>query len=96
MTHDGTAEQPGRGMRMSSAVMFVADLAAAIDFYSELLEMRPTVSNGAAALLVNGDGCQLYLRAMSPRAQHPLGGLGVQYVIWTAPYEQVLMRCERS
>lgn len=80
---------------LASTVVFVHDLAASVSFYRELLTMRVTVENDTAALLANTAGYQLYLRAMGPHAQHTLGGVGVQYVIWTAPDQQDLLRCER-
>jgi hypothetical protein len=47
-----------------------------------------------AALLTSVDGTQLILRAMGGGV-HSLGGVGVQYVIWTAPSREDLDRCER-
>jgi hypothetical protein len=80
---------------LASTVMFVHDLAASVSFYRELLTMQVTVENDTAALLTNAAGYQLYLRSMGPHAQHTLGGVGVQYVIWTAPSQEDLVRCER-
>jgi hypothetical protein len=89
---DGEAQAP----RLSTAVMFVHDLDASVSFYSEILQMTTTVREPTAALLVNAASCQLCLRQMGPRTPHPLGGIGVQYVIWTAPSRQDLQRCERA
>ncbi len=47
-----------------------------------------------AALLTSVNGTQLILRAMGGGV-HSLGGVGVQYVIWTAPSREDLDRCER-
>src|SRR5439155_1687443 len=41
------------------------------------------------------DGTQLILWAMGHGAAHPLGSVGVQYVIWTAAGPEDLDRCER-
>jgi catechol 2,3-dioxygenase-like lactoylglutathione lyase family enzyme len=82
------------GPRLASAVMFVTDLDASIHFYSELLRLELTLQTTTAALLVSPDGFQLYLRSMGPHAHHALGGIGVQYVIWTAVDDKDLSRCE--
>ncbi|MEO7015146.1 MAG: VOC family protein, partial [Leifsonia sp.] len=63
-------------------------------FYQELLGLEATVRGDEAALLVSPDGYQLYLRSMGKRAQHPLGGIGVQYLVWPAESEEDLRRCE--
>jgi hypothetical protein len=38
---------------------------------------------------------QLYLRRMGPNALHPLGHVGIRYLIWTAEDAADLDRCER-
>lgn len=75
--------------------MFVQDLDESMIFYRGLLSMEVTVRSTSAALLASADGFQLYLRSMGPNAGHPLGGVGVQYVIWTARDHEDLRRCER-
>ena len=47
------------------------------------------------ALLTGLDGFQLYLRARGPRARRSIGHVGVQYLIWTAPSQSELDRCEQ-
>lgn len=84
------------GPRLSTAVMFVHDLDASIAFYSDVLQMTVTVRQVTAALLVNAVSSQLYLRQMGERTPHPLGAIGVQYVIWTASSTDDLDRCERA
>jgi catechol 2,3-dioxygenase-like lactoylglutathione lyase family enzyme len=84
------------GPRLSTAVMFVHDLDASVNFYSEVLHMTVTVREPAAALLVSVASFQLYLRQMGSRTPHPLGAIGVQYVIWTASSTDDLDRCERA
>jgi catechol 2,3-dioxygenase-like lactoylglutathione lyase family enzyme len=75
--------------------MFVDDVESSVTFYRELLGMEVTIRGTSAALLVSTDGFQLYLRSMSQSAQHGLGSIGVQYVIWTAAGDEDLRRCER-
>jgi catechol 2,3-dioxygenase-like lactoylglutathione lyase family enzyme len=92
-------EPPGHGdrprLRLASAVMFVRELERSVRFYRELLALDVAVHDNTAALLVSPDGFQLYLRSMGPRAHHPLGNVGIQYLIWTADGEDDLRRCEQ-
>jgi catechol 2,3-dioxygenase-like lactoylglutathione lyase family enzyme len=76
-------------------VLFVRDLDLSADFYRELLLMTETVRTATAALLIGAGGAQLYLRVMGSGGEHPLGAIGVQYVIWTADGRADLERCER-
>ncbi|NUS11630.1 MAG: VOC family protein [Streptomyces sp.] len=92
MASDASAD---RGPRLASVVVFVRDLDLSADFYRELLLMTETVRTSTAALLVGAGGAQLYLRVMGASGEHPLGAIGVQYVIWTADSPQDLERCER-
>ena len=82
-------------MRLSSAVMFVSDLDSSISFYCELLDLTVSVRDETAALLVGHEKNQLYLRGIGPRADHPLGAIGIQYLIWSAEDVADLDRCEK-
>jgi catechol 2,3-dioxygenase-like lactoylglutathione lyase family enzyme len=84
-----------QGTRIGSAVMFVQELDRSVSFYTELLAMRVADQSPTAALLVSPGGTQLFLRAMGANAGHPLGGVGLQYVIWTADGDEDFERCER-
>jgi hypothetical protein len=94
---DNTARDEGRPprLRLASAVMFVQELGRSVSFYRDLLAMDVRLRDDTAALLVSPDGFQLYLRSMGSGAQHPLGHVGIQYLIWTADGEDDLRRCER-
>ncbi|MWV49630.1 hypothetical protein GRS96_10130 [Rathayibacter sp. VKM Ac-2803] len=81
-------------MKLASAVMFVTDLDASVHFYEQLLTARTSVRTPSAALLVGPEKDQLYLRAVGDRDQHPLGAVGIQYLIWTASDPAELDRCE--
>jgi catechol 2,3-dioxygenase-like lactoylglutathione lyase family enzyme len=83
-----------QGTRIGSVVMFVQDLDRSVSFYEELLALKVADRSVTAALLTSVDGTQLILRAMGGGV-HSLGGVGVQYVIWTAPSREDLDRCER-
>lgn len=76
--------------------MFVQDLDRSVRFYQDVLALEMSDHSPTAALLTSGSGSQLILRAMGSGAVHSLGGVGVQYVIWTAQDEQELDRCERT
>jgi catechol 2,3-dioxygenase-like lactoylglutathione lyase family enzyme len=75
--------------------MFVHDLDRSVEFYADVLAMETTDRSPTAALLTSPAGAGLILRAMGQTAPHPLGSVGVQYVVWTAAGEEDLARCER-
>jgi catechol-2,3-dioxygenase len=83
-----------QGTRIGSVVMFVQDLDRSVSFYQELLLLEVADRSATAALLTSANGTQLILRAMAG-AVRSLGGVGVQYVIWTAPDHDDLARAER-
>jgi catechol-2,3-dioxygenase len=84
-----------QGIRLGTAVMFVRELDRSVSFYRELLGLNVADISSTAALLVNDDGAELVLRSMGDAAQRPLGGIGVQYVIWTVASREDLDRCEQ-
>lgn len=84
-----------KGTRIGSVVMFVQQLDRSIRFYQDLLELQVIDQSPTAALLVSPGGSELILRAMGSAGAHPLGAVGVQYVIWTAADHEDLDRCER-
>jgi catechol 2,3-dioxygenase-like lactoylglutathione lyase family enzyme len=85
----------GSRLRLATAVMFVTDLARSVEFYQDLLGWDVTVEDDNVALLASPEGFQMYLHRRGPRAQHPLGQIGIQYLIWTARDEAELHRCLR-
>lgn len=84
-----------KGTRIGSVVMFVQQLDRSIGFYQDVLGLQVTDQSPTAALLVSPEGSELILRAMGSAGAHPLGAVGVQYVIWTAADRADLDRCER-
>jgi catechol 2,3-dioxygenase-like lactoylglutathione lyase family enzyme len=84
------------GARIGSAVMFVQDLDRSVSFYQDVLALEVQDRTATAALMVSSARSQLILRSMGSGAAHPLGGVGVQYVIWTAADAADLDRCERA
>jgi hypothetical protein len=88
----GNGKRPPR-LRLASAVMFVQELGRSVRFHRDLLAMEIRIRD-TAALLASPDGFQLYLRSMGPGTQHPLGHVGIQYLIRTAASEEDLRRCE--
>ena len=83
------------GARLDSVVMFVHDLDRSVSFYSDVLNLHVADRSATAALLIGAKRSQLILRAMGRGAEHALGGVGVQYVIWTADDAGDLARCEK-
>jgi catechol-2,3-dioxygenase len=83
-----------QGTRIGSVVMFVQDLDRSVGFYQELLALEVADRSATAALLTSVNGTQVIVRAMGSGV-HALGGVGVQYVIWTAPDKEDLERIER-
>jgi hypothetical protein len=90
----GNSKRPPR-LRLASAVMFVQELDRSVRFYRTLLAVEVRIRDHTAALLATPDGFQLYLRSMGSGAHHPLGHVGIQYLIWTAASEEDLRRCEQ-
>ena len=84
------------GARVDSVVIFVHDLERSVSFYTGVLALDVTDRSATAALLTSAGGTQLILRALGSNAAHPLGSVGVQYVIWTAAGQADLDRCEQA
>jgi len=82
--------------RVGSVVMFVTELDRSVSFYTEVLGLDVADRDATAALLISSDGVQLILRAMGSNAPHPLGAVGVQYVVWIAADEKDLDRIEQA
>jgi catechol 2,3-dioxygenase-like lactoylglutathione lyase family enzyme len=74
----------GSGAAIAGAVVVVRDLRRSEAFYRELLELDVEASSGEAVLLSSRGGDRLVLRRLSA-APHVTGGIGVLFVIWSAP-----------
>jgi len=85
-----------QGARLGSVVIFVHDLDRSVEFYTDVLALETADRSPTAALLNSPAGAGLILRAMGQTAPHPLGSVGVQYVVWTAAGQEDLARCERA
>lgn len=84
-----------QGARLGSALMFVHNLDRSVSFYRDVLALDVVKRTATAALLTSAAGAQLFLRAIGGNAAHALGGIGTQYVVWTAAGNEDLDRCER-
>jgi catechol-2,3-dioxygenase len=80
------------GVRLSAAVVFVRNLEKSVNFYRELLGLDVADRSTTAALLTSADGSQLVLRQFGSNAPHPLGSIGVQYLMWSASSKEDLDR----
>jgi catechol-2,3-dioxygenase len=69
-------------IRLGAAVLFVRNLERSVSFYTDVLELPVVDRSPTAALLGDDGGPQLVLRAFGENASHPLGSLGVQYLVW--------------
>ncbi|QDC25421.1 VOC family protein [Georgenia yuyongxinii] len=81
---------------VASAVISVADLDRSVDFYRDVFECKVSLREGEAALMLAPGGFQLYLIEKGSRAQHPSGGIGVQYLMWAIASPAGLARLEQS
>jgi catechol-2,3-dioxygenase len=82
-------------LRLTGVVIFVRDLDRSVTFYRDVFELEVADSDSTAALLCAPDGTELILRATGMAASHPLGQLGVQYVVWAMPSREAMDRFER-
>jgi catechol 2,3-dioxygenase-like lactoylglutathione lyase family enzyme len=85
-----------QGARIDSVIIFVRELDRSVSFYLDVLALAVADRSPNAALLAGPSGTQLILRAIGANAEHSLGGIGVQYVVWTADGKEDLDRCERA
>jgi catechol 2,3-dioxygenase-like lactoylglutathione lyase family enzyme len=81
--------------RLGSVVIFVQELDRSVAFYAGVLGLSVTDRSPTAALL-SSPSAQLVLRAMGGNAPHPLGAVGVQYVVWAADSPADLEKCEQA
>jgi catechol 2,3-dioxygenase-like lactoylglutathione lyase family enzyme len=84
-----------QGARLSAVVMFVQDLDRSQRFYQEVLELDVVDRSPTAVLLSSPEG-ELILRSMGGSAPHPLGSVGVQYVVWASASRDDLDRSEQA
>lgn len=69
--------------RVTSSVVFVSDLDRSVEFYRGVFSCDVGVEARGAALLLARGGFQIYLIARERGTEHPSGGIGLQYLIWT-------------
>jgi Glyoxalase/Bleomycin resistance protein/Dioxygenase superfamily len=84
--------QMAEGVRLGAAVVFVRQLGRSVSFYQDVLDLQVADSSSTASLLVNSDGQQLILREFGDNAARVLGGIGVQYLVWTTSSREDLDR----
>jgi hypothetical protein len=69
--------------RITSSVVFVTEVGRSVEYYREVFGCTASIQNLYSALVLTPAGFQIYLIAKGNRASHPLGGIGVQALIWT-------------
>lgn len=80
--------------RVTSSVIFVADLDRSVNFYREVLSCDVSIHDHGAALLLAADGFQIYLIERGARAWHPSGAIGPRYLIWAVDSALALQEIE--
>jgi catechol 2,3-dioxygenase-like lactoylglutathione lyase family enzyme len=78
--------------RLDHLVLTVANIDAAVDFYTEVLGMEPVTLNGRKSLTFGVQTIKLHQRGHepSPRAAHPMPGSGDLCFITTTPLDEVI------
>jgi catechol-2,3-dioxygenase len=92
---DGSPPPAEDALRLSTAIVFVRELARSRDFYRDLLQLEVEIASSEAIMLASTAGDRLVLRAR-PRAPKLSGGIGIQYLAWTARDANDLERCRKS
>lgn len=82
--------------QVASCVVFVSEMSRSVDFYREIFDCEVAVQAADAALLLAPGGFQLYLRALNPSAQHSLGGIGAQYLMWASDSQEAPEQYEQA
>jgi catechol 2,3-dioxygenase-like lactoylglutathione lyase family enzyme len=89
-----TEAAAGPHARLSSCVMFVAQLERSLAFYRDVFACEVAVRDPGAALLVTPGGLQMYLVAKGDRAEHPSAHIGLQYLMWSTDSVETLEAVE--
>jgi hypothetical protein len=63
-------------------VLFVPEVGRSVGFYRDIFSCEVTVTSAGAALLIAPGGFQIYVIGKGTRTPHPVGGVGVQYLMW--------------
>ncbi|MFF4027686.1 MULTISPECIES: VOC family protein [Nocardia] len=79
---------------VTSYVMRVSDLDRSVRFYCEVFECSQVLREPDAALLLTPSGFQLYLSLSRHHGGLPIGGIGVEQIVWSADSEAELHRIE--
>lgn len=86
----------GGAARVTSSVVFVAELERSVEFYRDIFSCEVTIETPEAALLIAPGGFQIYVIAKGTRASHPLGGIGVQYLMWAVETATALTALQQA
>lgn len=81
--------------KVASSVVFVSVLDRSQAFYCDVFGCEVAIRDEEAALLLTPGGFQMYLIAKGSRAQHPSGGIGHEFLMWSTDSVEGLEHFER-
>lgn len=67
---------------VTSSVLFVTQLTRTVDFYRRVFGCEVTVEDSDSAVMLAPGGFLIYVIPRGQRANHPLGAIGNQGLIW--------------
>jgi catechol-2,3-dioxygenase len=72
----------GHSAKVASSVLYVSELNRSVSFYRDLFECEVTLRSTEAALLLTGEGFQLYIIERGKHAERHPNGLGHHLLMW--------------
>ncbi|MBV7701591.1 VOC family protein [Nocardia nova] len=81
-------------VKVTSCVIRVSNLDRSVRFYREVFECAQALREPDAVLVLSPSGFQLYLCQSRHHAGHPVGGLGIEQIVWSADSDEELRRIE--
>jgi catechol-2,3-dioxygenase len=85
-----------KDVSIASSVTFVRQLDRSVAFYRDVFSCTVAIRNRDAALLIAPGGFQMYLISRGDRAQHALGGIGLQHLTWVTDSAEALEQVNQT
>ena len=82
--------------RVTSSVLFVAEVSRSVDFYCGVFDCTATIHDRDAALLLGQGGFQIYLIERGRGTSHHADSVGPHALIWAVDSAAELTRVERA